>query len=37
MVIGFSGKFNGEAFAEFESMEHAQSALIKHKKQLDNR
>lgn len=37
MVVGFHGRFNGEAFVEFESMEHAHLALNKHKNKLDNR
>ena len=37
MVIDFSGRFNGEAFVRFESLEDAAKALERHKQKISNR
>jgi hypothetical protein len=37
MVIDFSGRFNGEAFVQFENMENAHRALDMHKKLMGHR
>jgi hypothetical protein len=36
-VIDFSGRFNGEAFVQFESLQDAAKALEKHKDKMSNR
>lgn len=37
MVIDFSGRFNGESFVTFDSLDDALDALNKHKQKIANR
>jgi hypothetical protein len=37
MVIDKSGRFNGEAFVEFERLDDALNALDRHKQKIANR
>jgi len=37
MVIDFSGRFNGEAFVQFETISDAHKALERHKQKISNR
>ncbi len=37
MVIDFSGRFNGEAFVRFGSIDDAAKALDRHKQKISNR
>lgn len=37
MVIDFSGRFNGEAFVQFNNILDANKALERHKQKISNR
>ena len=37
MVIDFTGRFNGEAFVQFETISDAHKGLERHKQKISNR